>query len=141
MEEPEIIFRKIARNKGAALPYNERLKNHQLLIDSLHKAIENQRKHLENVAFAGVFIDTLTDINDPFEAVRLAIHDHDYEGIRIAAAAGYKTGRWNAVRLAGEFDRDIENLVEHLKTYGPLANLTQRLFLRFALIAPAEPSV
>jgi hypothetical protein len=133
MKDPEIVFRKIARNKAANIPPFEKLENHRRLVGQLQEAIEARRLELETAAFGGL---TVANIPDPFDAVRLAIRENDPQGIKLAALAGYKNGHHNAVRLAGEFDQDIAALLDHLRTYGELANLNQKVFMRFALAEP-----
>jgi hypothetical protein len=137
MADPEDLFRKIARNKAANIPHFEKIENHRSLVDQLQEAIEARRLELEAAAFGEL---PVSDIADPFEAVRLAIREGDQEAIRAAALAAYKKGQFSAVRLAGEIDQDVARLVDHLETYGELANLNQRVFMRFALAEPdGEP--
>jgi len=133
MVDLEDLFRAISRNKAAAIPYFEKLENHRRLVDQLQAAIEKQRLWLESAAFGEI---EPVIVNDPIGAVRQAIKDNDPLAIKAAALAGYKSNQINAVRLAAEFDQDIAALVDHLRTYGELANLNQRLFMRFALAEP-----
>jgi len=132
-KETEDLFRAIARNKAAGLPFNEVVDNHRRLVGQLQDAIEKQRLDLEAAAFGGV---TVENIPDPSRAVREAIKANDAQGLKAAALAAYQREIYIAVRLAGEFDQDIAALVDHLRTYGDLANLNQRLFMRFALAEP-----
>lgn len=137
MADPEGIFRKIARNKAANIPQFEKLENHRQLVGQLQDAIEARRLELEGYAFGSLPVD---DIADPFEAVRLAIREGDQQAIKSAALAAYKKGQFGAVRLAGEVNQRIALLMDHLQTYGELASLNQRVFLRFALAEPeGEP--
>ena len=131
--DPETILLKIAKNKAKPQPYIEALANHKQLLAKLKQALANTRKNLE----ANAFKDTeQVYIINPFEAVRIAIKDHDPQALKQAARSGYDQRSYSALRLAAEIDQDISDLVDFLATYGELQTLNQRVFMRAALSEP-----
>lgn len=132
---PETILEKIAKNKAAPQPYEDMLAKHKQLLADLKQVLADTIKQLE----AKAFIDTRqVYINNPFEAARTAIKNHDHRGLRQAARSGYDQKAYSALRLAAEADQDISALVDFLATYGELQNLNQRVFMRAALSDPPK---
>lgn len=131
--DPETLLLKIAKNKAKPQPYTEAIANHKQLLTSLKQALAETRKRLEAKAFK----DTeQVELINPFEAVRIAIKDHDHKALKQAARSGYDQRSYSALRLAAEIDQDISDLVDFLATYGELQTLNQRVFMRAALSDP-----
>lgn len=131
----EIYFRRIARNKHKNLPYDEKIKRHRELVEKFKAAIGNRKKVLESKAF-GEFDPGSCE--DPLGEIKAAIKTADPQAIKQAACTAYATRHFSAVRIAAEFDDDINNLVDFLMTYGELQIAPIKIFVDLVLADPIE---
>lgn len=127
----EALFEKIALNKSRGGP--GALSKHKELADRLNNAIGERREALERAAFGEL---QPSQTQDPLGSVRYAIRVKDPEAIKQAALNAYVNKHFTAFRLAGEFDAEIAPLVDFLYTFGELASLNQRVFIRAAMADP-----
>jgi len=131
----ERIFRKIARNKHKKQPLDQAIKKHDELVRDYQDAVRTHRRTLERAAFVSVLPRATSD---PMGDVRAAIRGDDPQAIKQAACNAYDQGHLVAVRLAGEFDQDIKELVDFLETFGELQTPPMRIFIDLALAPPGD---
>jgi len=129
----EQIFRKIARNKHREQSREAAIKKHEELVKKYWEAVKVNRSTLERRAFAGM---RPRATSDPLGDVKAAIRGDDPQAIKQAACNAYDQGHLVAVRLAGEFDQDIKELVDFLETFGELQSPPVRIFISLALAPP-----
>ena len=130
------IFRSINRNKRREdLDPDEKQERHEQLVARYFLTVQEQEKRLADRAFKGFVADPSLD---PMLAVREAIQDHEVASLKAAALTAYELRHFNALKLAGQYDDDIGDLVDFLETYGDMANQTKRVFLAMALADPLQ---
>jgi hypothetical protein len=131
----EKLFRRIARNKHKALPYDEKIKKHRDYVTQYKKAIKARKKALERAAFLG--LDPVA-CEDPLGEIKAAIKTASPQVIRQAACNAYTVGHYSSVKIAAEFDQDIRNLIEFLETFDELQSPPMRIFIDLALSDPID---
>jgi len=131
----EKLFRRIARNKHKALPYDVKIKKHRDYVTQYQKAIKARKKALEGEAFLGM--DPVA-CEDPLGEIKAAIKTAHTQAIKQAAYNAYAIEFYSAVRIAAEFDQEILELVEFLETFGELQSPPMRIFIDLALSDPID---
>jgi hypothetical protein len=123
------------RNRKSNRPLDKKCEVHEQLVERYRVEVEKREKELADNAFEGF---TFQPIANPTSDILEAVEDRDFVNLKNAALAAYETKNYSALRLASKFDDDIRELVEHLETYGDLADETQKIFLDFALAGPEK---
>lgn len=129
------IFRSIMRNRRSSRPLDKRREVHEQLVERYRQEVEKREKQLAEIAFEGFIFQPVAN---PTSDILEAVEDRDFVNLKSAALAAYETKNYSALRLASQYDDDIRKLVDHLETYGDLADETQKIFLDFALAGPEK---
>jgi hypothetical protein len=128
------IFRSINRNKRREdLEPDEKQERHEQLVEKFHEGVIMLEKRFANRAFEGFeYVPTSETMLEAREAIR----DHEIVNLKQAALAAYHQREFTALKLAGQYDDEIGDLVDFLETYGDMASQTKRVFLAMALADP-----
>jgi len=130
------VFYSIMRNRQREdLEPEEKQDRHDALVEKYFKTVQEQEKRLADRAFKGFEADHSLD---PMLAVRKAIRDHEVASLKAAALTAYELQHYNALKLAGEYDEDIRDLVVFLDFYGDMANQAKKVFLAMLLADPIQ---